>query len=86
MGGAAAGARTAVRERAMLNNVLHRKPPCGLGTTLGWSQGAEDRRRGELYGGGPAAGRRFAPAAPMVDGEAQWRVCVRARSGRGGFL
>jgi hypothetical protein len=54
-GGAAAGARTAVREGAMLNNVLHREPPCSLGKALGRSPGAEDRRRGELDGGGPAA-------------------------------
>jgi hypothetical protein len=26
---------------------------------------------------------RFAPAVPMADGEARWRVRVRARSGRG---
>jgi hypothetical protein len=39
----------------MLNNVLHREPPCGLGKALGRSPGAEDRRRGELDGGGPAA-------------------------------
>jgi hypothetical protein len=39
----------------MLNNVLHRKSPCGLGKALGRSPGAEDRRRGELDGGGPAA-------------------------------
>jgi hypothetical protein len=45
----------AVREGAMLNNVLHREPPCGLGKALGRSLGAEDRRRGELVGGGPAA-------------------------------
>jgi hypothetical protein len=54
-GGAAAGARTAVREGAMLNNVLHWEPPCGLGKALGRSPGAEDRQRGELGGGGPAA-------------------------------
>jgi hypothetical protein len=39
----------------MLNNVLHREPPCGLGEALGRSPGAEDQRRGELDGGGPAA-------------------------------
>jgi hypothetical protein len=54
-GGAAAGAQTAVREGAMLNKVLHWEPSCGLGKALGWSPGAEDRRRGELGGGGPAA-------------------------------
>jgi hypothetical protein len=35
--------------------VLHRGLPCGLGKTLGRSPGAEDQRRGELGGGGPAA-------------------------------
>jgi hypothetical protein len=52
-----------VREKEMLNNVLPRKLPCGLGKTLGRPPGAEDRRRGELGGGGPAvaAGAR-APA------------------------
>jgi hypothetical protein len=39
----------------MLNNVLLRELPCGLGKMLGRSPGAEDRRRGELVGGGPAA-------------------------------
>jgi hypothetical protein len=39
----------------MLNNVLHQELPCGLGKMLGRSPGAEDRRRGELDGGGPAA-------------------------------
>jgi hypothetical protein len=34
-----------------------------------------------------SAGRRFAPAAPMADGEVLWRARVRARSGRGqGFM
>jgi hypothetical protein len=54
-GGTAAGTRTTVRENAMLNNVLPRELPCGLGKALGRSPGAEDRRRGELSGGGPAA-------------------------------
>jgi hypothetical protein len=54
-GGAPAGTRTAAREEAMLNNALPRELPCGLGKTLGRSPGAEDRRRGELGGGGPAA-------------------------------
>jgi hypothetical protein len=44
-----------VKEGAVLNNVLHRELPCGLGKRLGWSPGAEDQRRGELDGGGPAA-------------------------------
>jgi hypothetical protein len=39
----------------MLNNVLPRELPCGLGKTLGRSPGAEDRQRGKLVGGGPAA-------------------------------
>jgi hypothetical protein len=39
----------------MLNNVLHRELPCGLGKMLSRSPGAEDRRRGELDCGGPAA-------------------------------
>jgi hypothetical protein len=39
----------------MLNNALPREFPCGLGKTLGKSPGAEDRRRGELGGGGSAA-------------------------------
>jgi hypothetical protein len=54
-GGAAAGTRTAAREEAMLNNALPRELPCGLGKTPGRSPGAEDRRRGELGGGGLAA-------------------------------
>jgi hypothetical protein len=54
-GGAAAGTRTTVREKAMLNNALPRELPCGLWKTLGRSPGAEDRWRGELGGGGPAA-------------------------------
>jgi hypothetical protein len=54
-GGAAAGAWTEVRKGVMLNNVLHRELPRGLGKTLGRSPGAEDRRRGEFGGGGPAA-------------------------------
>jgi hypothetical protein len=39
----------------MLNNVLHRELPCGLGKMLGRCLGSEDRRRSELVGGGPAA-------------------------------
>jgi hypothetical protein len=39
----------------VLNNALHRELPCGLGKRLGRSPGAEDRQRGELDGGGPAA-------------------------------
>jgi hypothetical protein len=45
----------AVREGVMLNNVPPRELPCGLGKMLGRSTGEEDRRRGELDGGGPAA-------------------------------
>jgi hypothetical protein len=44
-----------MREKAMLNNALPRELPCGLGKMLGRPPGAEDRRRGELGGGGPAA-------------------------------
>jgi hypothetical protein len=66
-GGAAAGARTAVREGAMLNNVLRRELPCGLGKAPGRSPGAEDRRRGELGGGGPAvAAEARAPASRQL--------------------
>jgi hypothetical protein len=54
-GGAAAEARTAVKIGAGLNNVLHGKLPCGLGKVLGGSLGSEDRRRGELGNGDPAA-------------------------------
>jgi hypothetical protein len=44
----------------MLNNVLHRELPCGLGKMLGRSLGAEDRRRAEFVSAGPeaAAGAR----------------------------
>jgi hypothetical protein len=57
-----------VRKGALLNNVLHRELPCGLGKMLGRSTGEEDRRRGELVGGGPAAaaGAR-APAIVRLD-------------------
>jgi hypothetical protein len=44
-----------VKTGAGLKHVLHGKLPCGLGKTLGRSPGSEDRRRGELGGGGPAA-------------------------------
>jgi hypothetical protein len=54
-GGAPAGTRTAAREEAMLNNALPRELPCGPGKTPSRSPGAEDRRRGELGGSGPAA-------------------------------
>jgi hypothetical protein len=59
-GGAVTRARTAVRKGEMLNNVLHRELPCGLGKMLGRSPGTEDRRRCELVGGGleAAAGSR----------------------------
>jgi hypothetical protein len=45
----------AVREGAALNHVLHGELPCDLGKALGRSPGSENRRRGELDGGGPAA-------------------------------
>jgi hypothetical protein len=54
-GGAPAEARTAVREGTRLNHVLHGELPCDLGKALGRSPGLENRRRGELDGGGPAA-------------------------------
>jgi hypothetical protein len=44
-----------VREGAGLNNVLHGELPWDLGKALGRSPGLENRRRGELDGGGPAA-------------------------------
>jgi hypothetical protein len=65
-GGTAAGTRTVVREKAMLNNALPRELPCGLGKTLGRSPGAEDRRRGELGGGGLAAAA--GTQAPVIVG------------------
>jgi hypothetical protein len=57
-----------VKKGAVLNNVLHQKLPCGLGKMLGRLLGAEDRRRGELVSGGPAAavGAR-APAIVRLD-------------------
>jgi hypothetical protein len=53
------GARTAVKEGAMLNIMLPRELPCNLGKTLGRSPGTEDRQRGELVGGGPAAAQEL---------------------------
>jgi hypothetical protein len=47
-----------VKKGAVLNNVLHRKLPCGLGKMLGRSLDSEDRRRGEFGNGGPAAATR----------------------------
>jgi hypothetical protein len=44
-----------VREGAGLNHVLHGELPCDLGEALSGCLGSEDRRRGELGGGGPAA-------------------------------
>jgi hypothetical protein len=44
-----------VREGTGLNHVLHGELPCDLGKVLGRSPGLENRRRGELDGGGPAA-------------------------------
>jgi hypothetical protein len=44
-----------MREGAGLNHVLHRELPCDLGKALGRSPGLENRRRGELDGGGPVA-------------------------------
>jgi hypothetical protein len=44
-----------VKKGAVLNNVLHRKLPCGQGKMLGRSLDSEDRRRGEFGNGGLAA-------------------------------
>jgi hypothetical protein len=63
-GGAAAGAWTVVKKRSVLNNVLHRKLPCGLGKMLGRSLVSKDRWRGELGNGGPAAA--VEARAPMI--------------------
>jgi hypothetical protein len=66
-GGAAAEARTAVKIGAGHNNVLHGQLPCVLGKVLGGSLGLEDRRRGELGNGGPAAAAEArAPASRQV--------------------
>jgi hypothetical protein len=67
-GGAAAEAQTAVKIGAELNNVLHGKLPCGPRKVLGGSLGSEDRRRGELsYGGPAAAAEARAPASRQLD-------------------
>jgi hypothetical protein len=81
-----AGARTTVREGAMLNNVLHQESPCGLGKVLGGSLGAEDRRRGELDGGGPAVAAGAQPPAIVRLGLINKRLeellwCTRERLG-----
>jgi hypothetical protein len=54
-GSAAAGARIPTRRGAGLNKVRHGYLPCVLGKVLGGSQGLENRRRGELSNGDPAA-------------------------------
>jgi hypothetical protein len=54
-GGAPAGTQTALREGAGINHMLHGELPCDPGKALGRSPGLENRRRGELDGGGPAA-------------------------------
>jgi hypothetical protein len=54
-GGAPAGTRTTVRERAGLNHVPHGELPCDLGKALSGCLGSGNRRRAELDGGGPAA-------------------------------
>jgi hypothetical protein len=54
-GGTASEARTAVKIGTGLNSLLHGQLLCGLGKVLGGSLGLEDRRRGELGNGGPAA-------------------------------
>jgi hypothetical protein len=53
--GAATGTHTAVKTGTGLKHVLHGKLPCGPGKMLGRCLGLEDRRRGELGGGGLAA-------------------------------
>jgi hypothetical protein len=80
------GTRAAVRKGAALNNVLHRKLPCGLGKMLGRSLDSEDRWRGELDNGGPpAAAEARAPAIVRLGlinkrlGELLW--CTRKSSG-----
>jgi hypothetical protein len=45
----------AVRERPGLNHVLHGEHPCDPEKALGRSPGLEERQRGELDSGGPAA-------------------------------
>jgi hypothetical protein len=79
--GATTGARAAVRKGAVLNNVLHRKLPCGLGKMLGRCLGSEDRRRSELVGGGPC-GSAWSPSDSGrfsgAQGSAQGLVGVRA--------
>jgi hypothetical protein len=51
----------------MLNNVLCGDLSCGLGKMLGRSPGAEDRRRGELGSGVPAAAAEAqAPASRQL--------------------
>jgi hypothetical protein len=44
-----------VRGKPGLNHVLHGELPCDPEKVLGRSRGLENRRRGELDGGGPAA-------------------------------
>jgi hypothetical protein len=84
-----------VKKGVMLNKVLHRELPCGLGTKLGRSLDSEDRRRGELDNSGPAAAAEArAPAIVRLglinkrlgrfsgaQGRAQELVGVRASMG-----
>jgi hypothetical protein len=78
------GTQTAVKTGARLNHVLHGKLPCGLGKVLGRCLGSEDRQRGELDGGGPAAAAGTqAPAIVRLEinkrlGELLW--CTRKGS------
>jgi hypothetical protein len=53
-------------ERGDAQQCVARKLPCGLGKMLGGSLDSEDRRKGELGNGGPAA-----------DAEARAPVIVR---------
>jgi hypothetical protein len=60
---------------AGFNNVLHRKLPCGLWKVLGGSLGLEDRQRGELGNGGPAAAAGARAPASKQFGLVNTRVC-----------
>jgi hypothetical protein len=87
-GGAPAGTRTAVREGAGLNHVLHGELPCDLGKVLSSCLGSGNRRRGELDGGGPAAAAGTRVPAIVLPGllnkqlgEVLW--CTRKSLGAG---